>query len=230
MDYNASLLSDEGFKSVMTEELKLTENEFENLSSHIHSVSYKKGDVIYRQDTPSDYLGYIKSGLVKTFIRKKDREFIYDIKPAGAFLGMMSVFSRREMRYSTGAIQETEIYHIRSGPLWEIVQVNPEFAQYLITYLSGRGLSFYQRHIDILTKQLPGKIADVLLFFSRSVFHSDTFIFPLSRKELAGLTGTRKESVIRTLNEFKHDKIIELQGKKVTILSFDIIEKLSEFG
>ena len=51
-----------------------------------------------------------------------------------------------------------------------------------------------------------------------------------ARRELAELAGTTKESFIRTLTEFKNDKIIYLDGSRVEILSMDIVKTLSELG
>jgi CRP-like cAMP-binding protein len=79
-------------------------------------------------------------------------------------------------------------------------------------------------------KQLPGRIADVILYFAETIFKSDVFEFPFTRRELAELAGTTKESFIRTLAEFRNDKIIELDGSKVTINSMKIVKTLSDLG
>ena len=79
-------------------------------------------------------------------------------------------------------------------------------------------------------KHLPGRIADVLLYFSQDIYKSHVFEFQLTRKELAELCGTTKESFIRTINEFKHDKIINLNGRKVEIVSMNLVKILSDLG
>ena len=79
-------------------------------------------------------------------------------------------------------------------------------------------------------KQLPGRIAEVILYFSEEIYRDIEFDFPLTRLELAELAGTTKESFIRTINEFKHDKIIELDARHVRIISMDIVKVLSELG
>ncbi|MGC9342824.1 MAG: helix-turn-helix domain-containing protein [Bacteroidales bacterium] len=53
---------------------------------------------------------------------------------------------------------------------------------------------------------------------------------PFTRKELAEFSGTTKESFIRTLTEFKNDKIIEIDGASISIKSMDIIRTLSNLG
>ena len=77
---------------------------------------------------------------------------------------------------------------------------------------------------------MPGRIAEVLLYFSENIYNETEYDFPLTRQELAELAGTTKESFIRTINEFKHDKIIELEGRRVKIISMDIIKVLNELG
>jgi CRP-like cAMP-binding protein len=70
----------------------------------------------------------------------------------------------------------------------------------------------------------------VLLYFAEKIFHSTSYTLPLTRRELAELAGTTKESFIRTLTEFKNDKIIDLDGSIVEIKSMKIIKTLSELG
>ncbi|NJO90439.1 MAG: winged helix-turn-helix domain-containing protein, partial [Chloroflexia bacterium] len=67
-------------------------------------------------------------------------------------------------------------------------------------------------------------------YFADKIFHSNIYTLPLTRRELAELAGTTKESFIRTLTEFKNDKIIELDGSAVEIKSLKIIRTLSELG
>ena len=82
----------------------------------------------------------------------------------------------------------------------------------------------------INNKQLPGRVADVILYFYELFHRSNTFEFPLSREELAQFSGTTKESFIRTLAEFKNDKIIITDGKNITINSMEIVKTLSRLG
>jgi CRP-like cAMP-binding protein len=49
----------------------------------------------------------------------------------------------------------------------------------------------------------------------------------LTREELANIVGTATESVIRLLSEFKSDKLVELNGRKIKILNTRGLEKIS---
>ena len=58
----------------------------------------------------------------------------------------------------------------------------------------------------------------------------DEFELPLSRKELAELTGLTPESVIRILSKFKSDNVIGIEGKTFKILDKDKLQQISEYG
>jgi CRP/FNR family transcriptional regulator len=70
-------------------------------------------------------------------------------------------------------------------------------------------------------KSVRERLAEALLFIKETYgFEEDnqTINLKLSREELANLIGTATETVIRLLSEFKADKVISLEGKKIKIL------------
>jgi CRP-like cAMP-binding protein len=96
--------------------------------------------------------------------------------------------------------------------------------------ISSDNLFNIGRLSSLLSKQLPGRVADIILYFSEVIFESNEFSIPLTRQELAELAGTTKESLIRTLSEFKHDKIIDMTRNGFSINSLNILKTLSRLG
>ncbi|MBL7916815.1 MAG: winged helix-turn-helix domain-containing protein, partial [Bacteroidia bacterium] len=47
-----------------------------------------------------------------------------------------------------------------------------------------------------------------------------------SREDLANIVGTATESLIRTLSDFKEDKLLEVKGSNITILNYDKLKNL----
>ena len=74
---------------------------------------------------------------------------------------------------------------------------------------------------DIAQKTVRERLAEVLLLLKDRFDMDENQILKISltREELANLVGTATESVIRLLSEFKSDKLIELQGRKIKILN-----------
>jgi CRP/FNR family transcriptional regulator len=174
---------------------------------------------------------FIKSGLVKVYKEGRNgKVLILRIETPNNFLGLMSVFGHDIHQFSAAAIDNTEIYFSDITVFRNLIKENGVFTMKLMNVLSIEGLYLFDRLMSQSHKQLPGRIADVLLYFAEKIYHSTAFTFPLTRRELAELAGTTKESFIRTLTEFKNDKIIDLDGSIVEIKSLKIIKTLSELG
>ena len=148
----------------------------------------------------------------------------------GDFLGLLSIYGGETHHYSASAIQSAEICFVDISVFNSLLRTNGEFASKIIERIAGDGLFIFDRLMSQSHKQLPGRIADVILYFSEVIFNSESFEFPFTRRELAELAGTTKESFIRTLAEFKHDKIIDLDGSLVKVNSMRIVRTLSELG
>ena len=148
----------------------------------------------------------------------------------GGYIGLLSVFGDQIHQYSAAAIEDSEICFIDINAFKNVLLENGKFSLQLMGILSKDGLFIFKRLMNQTHKQLPGRIAEVLLYFSSEIYNSTIFDFPLTRRELAELAGTTKESFIRTLTEFKNDKIIKLDGSHIEIISMDIIKTLCELG
>ena len=173
----------------------------------------------------------IISGMVKIYKEGSGhRHIILRIALPGSYIGMLSIMGDQIHQFSASAVEASDICFIDINPFRNIIIENGKYGLKLLSMISQEGLFIFKRLMSQTHKQLPGRIADVLLYFSREVYHSTNFTFPLTRRELAELAGTTKESFIRTLTEFKNDRIIKLDGASVEIISEDIINTLSEFG
>jgi len=209
----------------------LSKNELALFKDNSNVVVYDKKEVIFRQNTRTSHIMCVKSGLVKIYKEgRNNRYIVLKIAVENEFLGLMSIFGGDMHKFSASAIQACEICFIDSHVFNRILKANGDFSMHIINQLSKDGLFILNRLMSQSHKQLPGRIADVILYFSDVIYNSPEFELPLTRRELAELAGTTKESFIRTLTEFKNDKIIELEGSKVKINSLKIIRTLSELG
>ncbi|MFP4023216.1 MAG: Crp/Fnr family transcriptional regulator [Thiohalospira sp.] len=209
----------------------ITNEDIELIKANSEIVQYNKKDVIFKQNTLTSHIMFIKSGLIKIFKEGKNNKFIIlKIATPGNYLGLISIYGETTFQYSASAIEKSEILFININIFNDLLKKNGTYATFLIKNLSKENLFVVDRLISQYHKQLPGKIADLILYFSEKIYHSDKFELPLTRNELAEFAGTTKESLIRTLTEFKNDKIIDLDGKFVKIKSMDIIKTLSRIG
>jgi CRP/FNR family transcriptional regulator, polysaccharide utilization system transcription regulator len=209
----------------------LDDSEIQNVIDNSNVVNFNKKEIIFRQNTRTSHIMFIKSGMVKIFKEGRNGKYIIlKVALPGDFLGLLSIYGGDKHHYSSSATQPAEICFVDINVFNRILYSNGEFAAKVIHSISNDGLFIFERLMSQSHKQLPGRIADVILYFSEVIFKNIQFEFPFTRRELAELAGTTKESFIRTLAEFKHDKIIDLEGSLVKINSMKIVKTLSELG
>lgn len=202
-----------------------------SLHKHCNEVLYQKNDYIFRENTPSDFVVYVKSGLIK--IEKQssnETRFIFKIQKGPAYIGISSVFGKPTFNYSAFAINDTAVCMIDKHWLSDMIEKNGKFAKQLFEINCSQETDSTNRLLTLLRKQVPGRMADVMLFFSKHIFQSNEFDLPLSRDELANYIGVSRKSFIRTLSEFKNDKLITVDGKKIKIIREDLLHMLSRIG
>lgn len=210
---------------------ELTSEQIETINKSSYVVKYRKNETIFRQDMPISQIVFIKSGLIKLFIESgNDKNLILKIVPPNSFFGLLSTFSKNQYDYSATALTDSEIVFTDVNVFKNVVKENGSYALHILKHNSEMGLFLLDKLMSLSHKQVPGRIAGIILFFATEIYANEEFEFPLSRQELADLISTTKESVSRTLSELKNDRIIELNEKKITIKSMELIKTLIRIG
>lgn len=209
----------------------LTDQERQLLYERSNEVSFDAKEIIFHQGARSSHIIYLKKGLVKIFkTNRQKKSVIIKIIPSGNYIGLITVLGSEINQYSAACVEPSIVVDIDINAFRSVLTGNGNYTMKLLNKVSQDGLFIFDRLMAQTHKQLPGRIADVLLYFAETIYRSPTYTLPLTRKELAELAGTTKESFIRTLMEFKRDRIINLEGSKVEIVSMKIVETLSNLG
>jgi CRP-like cAMP-binding protein len=210
---------------------ELTPEQSEKVLKNSFLVKHKKGEQIFKQDQPVSHAMLICSGLVKLYKEvDSDKLIILKIVGPGNFIGIISAFYGSRYQHSATALEDTETLYTNLTDLKEIIGSNGKYGLHFLKLLSEEGIMLIDKMINLSQKQIPGRIAEFLLFFSRNIYHSDDFTLPLSRQELADLVSSTKESISRTLTEFKNDRLIDIDDRKVSLKSIELLEILSRMG
>ncbi len=217
------------FKSHLLNPLKHEQLNFLN-ETRIEKT-YKKGEWIITQDDPIDRLFYVKDGLVKLFITDDHgKDHILSLGKAFDFLGLLSVFSGENYKYSVTAIKETTVCSLELSKVKTLIKENGEFALLMLNTISKTNDQLINFSYEVTKRQLKGRVAFFLILLSRKFFKSNQFDLPISRRETAEVLQVTTENVIRCLSEFRKDDLIEINGKGIKILNFEMLRKISNLG
>lgn len=201
------------------------------ITDNINIINYNRKDIIVKQFSASSHVYYIIKGIIKVSSeQRKGKNLVVKIDTAGSFVGLISLLGGDSYNFTVTAAENCTLAQIPISTLKSVMLQNTRFALEISQLISRHSLFLVNRLAGLLYKQLPGRVADLILYFADDIFCNKEFEFPVNRTELAELCGTTKESLIRTLSEFNHDRIIELQRNRIRIISYDILKTLSRIG
>ena len=208
----------------------LTSNEKETLEHSCAHIKFKKGEVIFREGTLATNIAYLKSGLVKLHMKGPSSDKILRLMKAPSYLGLPTTIGDKVNHYSATALTEAEICFISLDIFRKFINENGSFAYEIIIDLCRNELADYQRYANMSQKQLPGRLAEILLCMSHELYKSTKCELPLNNNELSDFISTSRESVSRQLSDFSKEGIISLNKKELTILNEEMLKKISLKG
>ncbi|MFP4469843.1 MAG: Crp/Fnr family transcriptional regulator [Bacteroidales bacterium] len=194
-------------------------------------VTFRAGEMIFKQGSASTHALMLNTGLVKLYLEGHNgRNLILKIiKPVQMF-GGPGMFLDQRNYYSAAAIEDTTVCFIDVKKFKAAIRSNPDFAENFIEHIHRNSIFTFGRFMDLTQKQMPGRVADALLYLSQDIYESSHFSIKLSRQDLADMTSLSKESFIRILKEFKDEGIIKMNGDTFEILNPNALKKISQFG
>jgi CRP-like cAMP-binding protein len=209
----------------------LNDEAIQDLCNNKDEMSFRKGEIINHEGEKITDFKYLKSGLVKLYRRTSSgEEQVITITRPFEFVSNMSIFSEDRYKYSVSAVEDSVVCVVKLDFIKELFMKNGGFAMGLLTKISKINDKIINQTLDIRQKNLVGRVAYVLLYFTKDIYNSMVFDLPVSRKEIADYIGMSTANVIRTLSDFKRDGIIKVFGKTIEIVDMNKLEIISKRG
>jgi len=190
-----------------------------------------KGTIVVKQGEPVQSFIFLRKGLAKLSRRTTDgHEQIIGIARPRDFVGLLSLFSSSVYQYTISTIEDSEFCLVDFKVIESMVEQNGIFARQLLEKISMVADRLLDTRLELNSRQLRGRIAYIIIMFSRDIYQSNTFNLPISRKEIGDLIDMRVENVIRILSEFRKDGIIRIEGTTIEILNLPLLEQVMLHG
>lgn len=209
----------------------LDEDDIRTVCETREERSFAKGEIIHREGDVIRDFKYLKTGLVKLYksTDEGDEQIITITRPF-EFVSNTNLFHEEKYRYSLSALEDSVVCCIRIDLIRDLILRNGKFALNLISVLSRTSENIISLGLEFRRRNLAGRIAFVLLYFSNEIYHSRIFELPVSRKEIADLISMSSANVIRTFSEFRRDGIIKANGRTIEITDINKLEVISRRG
>lgn len=207
-----------------------TKEEIDQLTFEKGCNFYKRGNIIYHEGNRGNGIYCVNKGIIKLYKTGLDgKEQIIRFAKPGDIIGYRSILSNEPACTTAKAIEDAVLCFIPAKTLINMVKNSTDFSMELIK-LSCKELGEANKFIlDIAQKTVRERLAEVLLLLKESfgLDEDNVLQVSLTREELANIVGTATESVIRLLSEFKTDKLIELNGRRIKLIDVKKLDKIS---
>lgn len=183
---------------------------------------YKKKQLIYTEGALPVYLYYVKSGKVKQYKTNDDgKELVINIATDGEFIGYSAIIEEDAYKETAEAMEETELTLIPAANFKGMLNNNRDVLQKFVQLLANNVTERERQLLELAYSSLRKKVANALITLFRKYKKDDveTSSIKIGRENLANITGTAKESVIRTLSDFKDEKLIDIREGSIVILN-----------
>ncbi len=188
-----------------------------------------KKQIIYNQGGYPNFLYYVRGGKIKTArADKMGNEFITGLFKEGDFIGYIELIENIPYTESAVALEDSSICAIPADDFFTLLHSNRDVAGKFIRLLSGNVVEKEERLLKLAYCSVRKRVAEALILLRKKYRQEsdETFSMAISRDDLSGIVGASKETVIRTLTDFKAEGLIAIAGSKITVLNEERLRTL----
>jgi CRP/FNR family transcriptional regulator, cyclic AMP receptor protein len=196
----------------------------ELLQQFIHNSNinrYRRKQVIYKEGNRPSRLFYLLNGMVKAYKTNEDgKDLVVDLYNKGDFFGYVALISNSAYKETAEAIEDCEVAVISQGEFKQLLN-EPHITTKFLKLLAKDITEKEEQLLAIAYASLREKVAKALLSLKTKYQGDDeSFEISMSRENLANIAGTAIESLVRTLTDFKNEKIIDIHSDRhISILN-----------
>ncbi|MCW3080535.1 response regulator [Segetibacter sp.] len=185
------------------------------------TYTYNKKHILYKEGQRPRVVYHVIKGKVKASkANDEGKEFITSIYSTGDFFGYTAILEDVNYKEEAVVLEETELMLIPREDFMQLVSNDMQIAQSFIKIITKNVVEKEENLLNLAYGSLRKKVAYGLiqLYDKYKIQEELTPVLNLSRENMAQSIGIATESLIRTLGDFKDEKLIEIQTGKVIIL------------
>lgn len=203
--------------------------ELHELSKDRKCKNYKKKEIIFFEGDYPNYLYFIHRGKVKTFkTNEEGKDYITGLHKEGDFFGYVPLLENSNHMESAMTMEDSEICLVPKNDFASLVYKNKEVSRKFIQILSQNVRETEDRLVRLAYNSVRKRVAESLLLLQDRYQNDNASQFKMSipREDLANIVGTAKETVIRTLSDFKEEGLVQIKGSQIMIVDPEKLKKI----
>ena len=190
---------------------------------------FKRGEMIFKQGEKAELIFAISAGSLKLIAHVKDSDRVIDFRLPGELIDVCSLNEGR-YAYSAQALEDIYLCEIGKETLNDIASQIPEVQGRLMKVISQELINIQKSsmlmHGNINSEEkIAAFILNLAWRYKNSGYSCTEFKLNMTRTDIADFLGLSKETVIRLFKKLQQNKLIQVEGKNVSIASIDALQQ-----
>ncbi len=193
----------------------LGDSDIGSVSKYIFEKKAERGEILSFEGEPADVLYLVVAGAVKVFKTSADgKEQIFDIIRPGESFNDVAVLSGSLNLVSAEAMGAVILNAIKKHDIEVVLREHPQVALNVIQVLSRRVQELVSLVEDFSFRRVTGRVAKMLLEYAGDGVGERP---RLTQQEMAGMIGTAREMVGRSLKNLEAEGAIRMERNRIII-------------
>jgi len=195
--------------------------------------SFEKDSIILSEQEAGSALFVMVTGKVKVARVSNDdknKEVILTLLNPSDFFGEMALLDGLARSATVTSIEDSQVFIIQRNDFLDLIQQHPEVSIALLQELTQRLRAAGMKIKALSLKDAEGKVATVLLQLADDMGKIKQGVVEIEKlpyqHELANMAGTSRETISRALHTFAKKGLVELEGAKLRITSYEKFKDL----
>jgi CRP-like cAMP-binding protein len=211
----------------------LSHEAINDINTIFRDYHYSAGETIYFSGDKSTQLCVVAEGSIKLVKHSSEgQDVLIDILKKGEFFGTLETLGNSVYQETAEAKTNSCILKVNSEQFRKILQNYPLSALNVIDIVSDRLKLAYEKMKQLSVQNVEQRIAFTLYSLTNKVGEKkdDGLLIqlPLSRSDLAGMTGTTTETASRIMSHFQKQGIIKTGRQWVSITDYNKLQSLAD--
>jgi CRP/FNR family transcriptional regulator, nitrogen oxide reductase regulator len=202
----------------------MEDSDLDAILKEAQSVRYPKGSSVFQQDDEAHSFFLLLHGHLRVMkVTPDGQQVVVRFVTAGEMFGIAMAMGRKTYPATAIAVVDS-VALVWPAAAWpRLVAKHPSLAVNTIQTVGSRLQDAHTRVIEMSTEQVERRVAHALLRLvqqaGRKGENGIQIDFPISRQDIAEMTGTTLHTVSRILSAWEDQGLVESGRQKISVLN-----------
>ncbi len=202
----------------------LEPHDLEDLLSEAREVSLESGTFLFFQDDPVERVYVLESGRIKLYqLSDSGQQVLMRVATPGMTIATISLVEGAVYPVSAEAAELSRVLYWPRETMLGLIERFPRLALSAMKVLSGHVREFQNRYRELATERVERRVARTILRLAnqtgRKTEEGILIDIPVTRQDLAEMSGTTLYTVSRTLSQWENQGLV-ITGRERLVIRY----------